>query len=153
MTKNALQDTENGARQHEENAPSYVRIAFLRRKYNGFWKTRLETNPKKAQNTPTNRPWHGIILIEKRSETCALRVTYIWSSAAPQRYEIRASEGKSLNFMTKRPTNVSFSCNFEKSMVHEKPLVQHNSFACNSFAPCHRFMAPPERIRVAKKNC
>ena len=52
--------------------------------------------------------------------------------------------------MPKRFTSVSFSWNFQKSMFHEKPLVHHNSFACNSFAPFHRSMAPPERIRVVK---
>ena len=85
-------------------------------------------------------------------QASALRVTYIISSAAPQSNEIRGSEENSLNFMTKRFTSVSFSWNFQKSMFHEKPLVHHNSFASNSFAPFHRSMAPPERIRVAKNT-
>ena len=52
--------------------------------------------------------------------------------------------------MPKLFTSASVSSNFQKTMFHEKPLFHYNSFASNSFAPFHRSMAPPERIRVAK---
>ena len=113
-------------------------------KSNDMWPKNTDSmSGIRSQNCPRS----GITL-----QASALRVMCKTKRDAAEQWNSRQRTNSS-NFMPKRFTSVSFSWNFQKSMFHEKPLVHHNSFACNSFAPFHRSMAPPGRIRIAKRAC